>query len=229
MKIILVRHGQPDYKKDCHCLTELGHLQAEAAAERLKNSGIQKIYSSPLGRAYETALHTAAKFSLEVEKTDFMREISWASEDGSEILKNGNPWHIVPLFASENRPLNDKEWESAVPNSLAVTYAKGLIYDEADKWMESLGYTREGLYYRVGEKKYDTVAMFSHGGSSTMLLSRIFNLPFIYLCSSVQPDFTAITVIDLSDEKGTLVAPRFEIVNDTSHTKSICAENVYGF
>ena len=41
MKIIFVRHGHPDYMKDC--LTELGHPQAEAAAERLKNEKIDKL------------------------------------------------------------------------------------------------------------------------------------------------------------------------------------------
>ena len=38
MKIFFVRHGHPDYKNDC--LTELGRKHAQAAAERLKNSGI---------------------------------------------------------------------------------------------------------------------------------------------------------------------------------------------
>ena len=41
------------------CLTELGHLQAEAAAMRLKDSGIEKIYASTYGRAVETAEHIA--------------------------------------------------------------------------------------------------------------------------------------------------------------------------
>lgn len=31
MKIVFVRHGHPNYEKDC--LTKLGHAQAEAAAE----------------------------------------------------------------------------------------------------------------------------------------------------------------------------------------------------
>ena len=73
MKIYFVRHGHPDYKKDC--LTELGHLQAEAAAKRLENSGIVSVFSSTKGRAFETAEHTAKKLGLEVIPCDFMREI----------------------------------------------------------------------------------------------------------------------------------------------------------
>jgi len=47
MKIVFVRHGHPDYHNDC--LTELGHLQAEAAAQRLEQEGIEEIYSSTRG------------------------------------------------------------------------------------------------------------------------------------------------------------------------------------
>ena len=43
MRIIFVRHGHPDYKNDC--LTEVGHLHAEAASERLKGESIQRIFS----------------------------------------------------------------------------------------------------------------------------------------------------------------------------------------
>lgn len=55
MLIYFVRHEHPDYENDS--LTEIGTLQAEAAAKRLANSGIQEIYSSPQGRAYQTAEH----------------------------------------------------------------------------------------------------------------------------------------------------------------------------
>ena len=41
MKIVYVRHGQPDYKTDT--LTALGRLHAEAAAERLTPDGITEI------------------------------------------------------------------------------------------------------------------------------------------------------------------------------------------
>jgi probable phosphoglycerate mutase len=52
MRIILIRHGDPNYEKDC--LTELGHKQAAAAAQRLLKEGIDEIYSSPQGRAMQT-------------------------------------------------------------------------------------------------------------------------------------------------------------------------------
>ena len=41
MRIVLVRHGDPDYEKDC--LTELGHKQAAVAAERLLKEGNETV------------------------------------------------------------------------------------------------------------------------------------------------------------------------------------------
>ena len=78
MKIVFVRHGHPNYEKDC--LTELGHEQAKAAAERLKDEKFDMIFSSSCGRAYETACHIAAFHGKEVQKLDFMREIDSCSQ-----------------------------------------------------------------------------------------------------------------------------------------------------
>ena len=49
MRIVLIRHGDPNYEKDC--LTELGHKQVKVAAQRLLKEGIEEIFCSPLGRA----------------------------------------------------------------------------------------------------------------------------------------------------------------------------------
>jgi len=59
MRILFVRHGNPNYELDA--LTELGHKQADACAERLSHEGIERIFSSTCGRALETAAYTAKK------------------------------------------------------------------------------------------------------------------------------------------------------------------------
>ena len=87
MRLIFVRHGHPNYEKDC--LTELGHLQAEAAAERLHNEGIDRIFTSSSGRAVETAQHIGAKLGLSCHQCDFMRELNWGSANGEEIVLEG--------------------------------------------------------------------------------------------------------------------------------------------
>ncbi|MBR6003887.1 MAG: histidine phosphatase family protein, partial [Lachnospiraceae bacterium] len=54
MKLIFIRHGDPDYSIDS--LTEKGWREAECLSKRVsKWDNISEIYVSPLGRAKDTA------------------------------------------------------------------------------------------------------------------------------------------------------------------------------
>ncbi len=53
MKLIIVRHGDPDYEHDT--LTETGKTEAALAAKRLAGHKFAACYVSPLGRAQDTA------------------------------------------------------------------------------------------------------------------------------------------------------------------------------
>ena len=96
MRLIMVRHGEPDYEKDC--LTETGRQQAKAAAERLMREGISAVYSSPMGRAMETATFTAKRLNLPVQVLPYMHEISWG---GPDIPDHGHPWTVSDRMISE--------------------------------------------------------------------------------------------------------------------------------
>ena len=108
MRIIFVRHGEPDYEHDC--LTETGKLQAVDAAERLRNEGIEEIYASPQGRAAQTAAATAEVLKRPVKTLDYMRELHWGSIDGTPIPSNGHPWNLSDLLAEEGWDLMNPDW-----------------------------------------------------------------------------------------------------------------------
>ncbi|MBP5384578.1 MAG: histidine phosphatase family protein, partial [Lachnospiraceae bacterium] len=59
MKLVIIRHGEPDYEIDG--LTEKGKVEADLLAERLAGFHMDEIYVSPLGRARETAEPTLTK------------------------------------------------------------------------------------------------------------------------------------------------------------------------
>ena len=227
MKIYFVRHGQPDYANDC--LTELGHQQAAAAAERLRDCGIEKVFSSTKGRAMQTAEYTAKELGLEIIPCDFMREILWNSIDGEPILRNGDPWFYADLLASEGKSLNDGEWYAKEPycKSKIIPSAK-TVNDGLDAWLAELGYQRESEYYRVvREPTAKTVAMFSHGGSSSVALSRIFNIPLPMVLGIFRPELTSVTVVEFSENVGELICPRLLLFNDEQHIVGIDTKNVY--
>ena len=53
MKILIIRHGDPNYEIDG--LTEKGKREAEFLSERISKLDVRKFYVSPLGRAKATA------------------------------------------------------------------------------------------------------------------------------------------------------------------------------
>jgi len=57
MLLYLIRHGDPDYPTDT--LTLRGMFQAEAVGRRMADAGIDRIFSSPMGRARLTAAPAA--------------------------------------------------------------------------------------------------------------------------------------------------------------------------
>lgn len=214
MRIIFVRHGEPDYEKDC--LTERGHLQAKAAGVRLTNEKIQKIYRSPMGRAKQTALHIANALNIpenELITLDFMREIE---------CDTPNPWEKANVLVRNNESLLVKNWTKhelfATDYVVPQILEKGKAFDD---FLATLGYKRQGLYYKVTAKNDTTIAVVSHAGSSTSVFARLFNLPATFVFDAIQPSFTTITTVTLKGEVGEIVSPRFEIANDSRHIKDV--------
>ncbi|MBQ8826996.1 MAG: hypothetical protein IJ007_07880 [Oscillospiraceae bacterium] len=150
-----------------------------------------------------------------------MHEIKWGSSDGKEIYKDGHPWDTSLYAISQGYSLMDESWTKNEPFSNNTVFGEiERVASQSDQWLETLGYRREGTNYRVvGDNTDRTIALFSHGGSSSALFAHLLNLPFFYLCRAICPDFTAITVLCLSDEKGALTAPAIELANDSRHIK----------
>lgn len=220
MRIIFVRHGHPNYDKDC--LTELGHLHGAAVAERLKDEPVEKIFSSTHGRAMETAEHIDEKFGLGIIGLEFMRETKWGGSNDKPAFLEGHPWQIADYMVEQGMDLLQTSWQEKEEyrnNRLVQTTA--YLAEQMDVWLADLGYIREGDYYRVGDVKYHTIVVVSHGGASTAALGHLFNLPLPFLFSAVCPDYTAVTVVSFSEKKGALVAPKFELANDARHIADI--------
>lgn len=228
MRIYFIRHGHPNYALDC--LTETGRLQAQACAERLKDSGIQKIYASSQGRARETAEYTAKKLGLSVEPVDFIRELAWGSKTEKPIFKDGHPWFVVDDMVLNGENILDRDWEQSDRFSSSVVGERvKTVTDGVDEWLKALGYTREGDYYRVvGRDTNQTIAMFSHAGSSSAALAHMLSAAFPWVFQVIRLDFTSITIIDLGDDYGTLTFPRLTLLNDARHIEGIDSNLFFG-
>ena len=215
MRIVFVRHGEPNYEYDC--LTPLGHLQAEAAAERVKHEGISRIYSSTCGRAYETALHAAEVLQLPVKQLDFMREISWGWVN--ESLR-AHPWTCAGMLLRSDgiEPMRTDIWrqhEYFTPEPLISCVDESVA--GFDRLLADHGYVRSGDVYRCVNPSDETIAVYSHCGSSTAVLAHMLNISFAQFCTVCELDFTSVTVIDMRTDRDGLAIPMVEIMNDHRH------------
>ena len=241
MRLIFVRHGEPDYEHDC--LTANGRKQAQATAQRLKGEGITAIYASPMGRAVETASYTAAEYGLDIQKLDFMHEINWGdktdsepeqtdgADDGKEAEKlpfGGHPWSLGYRLLSQNPEyVGSTEWDRHhyFRDNKCLEYYR-MISVEFDKFLSSLGFEREQGLYMCRETDKDTVALFAHGGSGAIMFSHVLNLPFPFVLSSMPYGVCSVSVIEFALHPGELVVPRLELFNDMGHIESFRAEKL---
>ena len=89
MRLLLVRHGETDWNaagriQGCTDtpLNTRGRAQALALAGRLRGERPQRLYTSPLRRARETAAIVGAELALEPETVEALREISFGEWEG---------------------------------------------------------------------------------------------------------------------------------------------------
>ena len=85
MRLLIIRHGDPDYEHDT--LTERGWKEAKALAARIAPMDIKDIYVSVLGRARDTA-----SCSLKAMNRTATAECDWMREFPAILeFKEGDP------------------------------------------------------------------------------------------------------------------------------------------
>ena len=206
MRLLIVRHGDPDYEKDT--LTEKGHREASLLAEKLKKEKIDYIYTSPLGRAKDTCAYTAKALGMEdkVVVLDWLREFYYI-------------WDMLPQEWTTSGNAYDRErWKEE--NFYRVEEI-GKKYDQVAKsWDELLskhGYTRDGGYYRTEKGNSDTVAIFCHFGLEMMLLSRLFNISPVVLSHHFVALPSSLTTVYTEERREGIAVFRCAGFGDTGH------------
>ena len=226
MLIYFVRHGDPDYEH--HCITPLGHLQAQACAERLVGRGITAVYSSTMPRAAQTAAYIGQALALPVTELDFIHEITTGLPGLSpEEQKRLSPWFGGDLLVKEGVDFAAVDWEHnplwGEGNRFQPEYHR--VVEGFDRWLEeALGYRREGPYYRCvrGEgREKDRPVIVAHGGSISCLIAHFFNVHPLIITSHIHLWCTGITVFEWREEEGALCTPVAVLINDHDHVRGL--------
>lgn len=214
MRIVFIRHGEPDYENDS--LTADGIKQAEACAQRLKKEGITEIYASPCGRAALTASYTAKELDLPVTTLEFMREITWG---GPNVPYNGHLWTLSNIMIDKDDFDFDREdWkEHPFFKENKVTKCYEHVVEGFEEFLKGSGLRKEGRRFFCEEDNDKTIAIFSHGGSGACALSSLLSLPFPYVSVVFPYGFTSVIIVDIEMCKGHHTHPVVELFNDMAH------------
>lgn len=215
MRILVIRHGDPDYAHDS--LTEKGFREVNLLAEKLKKEPISDIYCSPLGRAQRTAEPTAEALGKKIVTLDWLREF-----DGAFINEEGNgdcPWNRPPRFWTAQREFYDiHTWldqKNMSAGSVPERYKR--VIDNFDTLLLSHGYERDGVIYKCNENADKTIALFCHFGLGSLLISHLTGISPVLVWQSLFLPTSSVTSF-LTEErvKGEVVFKCMQI-GDTSH------------
>ena len=170
LRIIIIRHGDPDYEHDS--LTPRGDTEAKLLADIIDRYNIDYFYVSPLGRAQRTA-----SFSLEkLGKT--ATTLDWLKEFPPRILRpDGNgrrmiAWDWRPADWTKIPEMYDKDkWcTHPIMHEGGVDAEAAYVYDGLDTLLAKHGYERDGNIYRAVRSNHDTIALVCHFGIECVLL-----------------------------------------------------------
>ncbi|MCQ2386937.1 MAG: phosphoglycerate mutase family protein [Clostridia bacterium] len=217
MRILFIRHGEPDYK-NC-CLTKKGEKESEILSHLLVNEKIDYMYTSPLNRAMLTAIPTENKINKKCVVLDWLREfhyrIKLSGEERDRLI-----WDYMPKFYCENPELRDeKKWcDFDFMKQGQIKQAYEYVTKSFDEFLTNHGYKRnEKGYYDVIKSNKDTIAFFCHFGIESVLISRLINIsPEILLQNFCAAPSSITTVYTEEREKG-IAQFRVCSFGDTSH------------
>ena len=220
MLLYVIRHGDPDYEHDT--LTPLGQRQAEAVARRLSVNGIDRIYSSPLGRAVATAKPTSEILRLPIEIEDWCSE-GHAWHDIAGTMESG---HASWAFHQRNTVIHTEEamnhtnenwYELDCFKMIRGKEGRERIQAASDDFLARQGYVREGGKYRIERPNDDRVAVFCHQGFSMEWLPVLLGIPPQYTFSSFDFTHAAISIFEFVNYKDGYTFPRCLCLSDTSY------------
>ena len=180
MRILMIRHGEPDYSGDT--LTPKGCVEAELLSLRLAKYDLRDIYVSPLGRAKKTAEYTLKRMGREAEELEWLQEFRARMKDPDSgrmrVVWDRKPrewsgypesydpdrWTEIPIFRGSDAR---KVWEETKAGT--------------DALMARYGFRKDGPVWLSERNTSDTIALFCHFGISLAVLAYLTDVsPMIY-------------------------------------------------
>ncbi len=216
MRILLIRHAEPDYTTDS--LTAKGRVEAELLARRLAAYRVRDFYVSPLGRARETAEAALRPLGRQAEVLPWLAEFRGRYPDPqSGAMKLS--WDFPPRFWTSQPMLRDaKRWADA------PFYAGGTvrqIWDETtagvDALMARYSFVKDGPVWRCSRNPRETIVLFCHFAISMVVLGYLLDESPIPLLQHNLCLTSSLTEVITEERVSGEAAFRIVRLGDTAH------------
>ena len=217
MRILIVRHAEPDYAIDG--LTEKGAREAELLADRLSGESVSAVYCSTLGRARLTAEPTLRRLGISAEYCEWLREFNYAKVKLPYRDCDSACWGVMPQYVNTlpeiYSPYTWREAEFIKGSDMPLQYDE--VCRELDSLLARFGYERDGYNYRAVRPNHDTLLLVCHFGLEAVLLSHLLNCsPYTVWQNFVALPSSVTTVYTEERERG-IASMRCSGFGDVSH------------
>jgi 2,3-bisphosphoglycerate-dependent phosphoglycerate mutase len=163
MLLYLIRHGESIYNREGRIqgqadieLSEFGLRQAEAIALGMQSVPLDALFSSPLKRAYQSAIPLSQAQKLEIQVHQGLREINAGAFSG---LK----WpEVAERFPEHAEPWERQDMDFVIPGGESRQMLQ-------DRGVQALN--------EIAALPYERVAIVAHGGLLCAALKGILRLP----------------------------------------------------
>jgi len=219
MKILIIRHGDPDYKHDS--LTEKGRREAECLSDLICeiDSNNTHYYVSPYGRAKETAEIALSKTDRTAVVLPWLREFDVRIQRPDDLLKERIAWDWLPQDWTKDPKLYAKDhWaenERMAASDVGEEYRK--VTEQLDELLARHGYVRDGGYYRIERPNHDTIVLFCHFGLESVLLSHLFGTSPSVIWQNFCARTTSVTTLVTEERRKGIATFRMLAYGETTH------------
>ena len=219
MKILIIRHGDPDYRNDS--VTEKGRREAECLTDMIcsLDSGHTHYYVSPLGRAKDTASIALSKTGRTAEVLPWLREFDIKIHRPDTLFKKRIPWDWLPQdwTKDERFYLKDRWFENRRMQAGNVGEEYRKVTEEFDALLARHGYRREGGYYRAEKPNHDTIVLFCHFGLECVLLSHLWGVSPMTVWHGTCAQTASVTTLVTEERREGIALFRMLAFGETTH------------
>lgn len=182
LRLVLVRHGEPEQEAKGKCygsldvgLSEAARAHIQAKIGLLRNFRADALYASPLKRAMESAAVVGAHLRLQTTVSSELREINFGAFEGLTYAE------VEKRYPEEYRMWMERPTEIKFPQGESFAEVKARVL----KFKDNLLKTHAGK----------TVVVVAHGGANRIILAEALGIPDP-LIFRIDQSYAAVNVID---------------------------------